>query len=157
MRVGITGHRGLSGGITEMLVRGDLWKLVTTFGPYELVGVTCADEGPETWFADSVLEHGGKLEVIVPAGAPVVGRADHTHRGTRLRLMNEANAVHRLAAAEHGGPGDDTGRAVVGMIDELIAVWDGGSGSEPARVAELARRAGLFVHRIWPAGCERPH
>ncbi|MFD0347036.1 hypothetical protein ACFQ0M_15295 [Kitasatospora aburaviensis] len=53
-----------------MLVRGDLWRLVTTFGPYELVGVTCADEGPESWFARSVLEHGGKVEVIVPAGAP---------------------------------------------------------------------------------------
>lgn len=155
MRVGITGHRGLSGGITEMLVRGDLWKLVTTFGPYELVGVTCADEGPETWFADSVTEHGGKLEVIVLAGASVFGRADDGHRSTRLRLMNEANAVHRLAAAEHGGLGDDTGRALVGMIDELIAVWDGGPGTEPARVAALARQAGLYVHRIWPDGCER--
>ncbi|MFD0347035.1 hypothetical protein ACFQ0M_15290 [Kitasatospora aburaviensis] len=41
------------------------------------------------------------------------------------------------------------------MIDELIAVWDGEPGSEPARVAELAQRAGLFVHRIWPEGCER--
>lgn len=50
MRVAITGYHGLSG-ITEMLVRGDLWKLVTTYGPYELVGVTCAGEGPESWFA----------------------------------------------------------------------------------------------------------
>ncbi|MFJ3787318.1 hypothetical protein [Kitasatospora sp. NPDC090091] len=157
MRVGITGHRGLSGGITEMLVRGDLWRLVTTFGPYELVGVTCADEGPESWFARSVLEHGGKVEVIVPAGASVVGRAGDRHRATRLQLMNEANAVHRLAPVEHGGLGHDTGRALVGMIDELIAVWDGEPGSEPARVAELAQQAGLFVHRIWPEGCERPH
>ncbi|MBV6699450.1 hypothetical protein KV557_20520 [Kitasatospora aureofaciens] len=155
MRVGITGHQGLSGGITEMLVRGDLWKLVTTFGPYELVGVTCADEGPDSWFARSVLDHGGKLEIIVPASASVVGSADDRHRPTRLALMNEANAVHWLAAAERGGLGDDTGRALVGMIDELIAVWDGEPGSEPARVAALAQEAGLFVHRIWPAGCER--
>ncbi|MEU8512174.1 hypothetical protein AB0C76_11370 [Kitasatospora sp. NPDC048722] len=161
MRVGITGHQGLSGGITEMLVRGDLWQLVTTFGPYELVGVTCADDGPDTWFARSVLEHGGKLEIIVPASAPVVGRTGDPHRATRLELMNEANAVHRLAPAERGGLGDDTGRALVGMIDELIAVWDGEAwdgepGNGPARVAALAQEAGLFVHRIWPAGCERP-
>ncbi|MEU1504112.1 hypothetical protein [Kitasatospora sp. NPDC005748] len=156
MRVGITGHHGLSGGITEMLVRGDLWTLVTTFGSYDLVGVTCAGEGPESWFARSVLDHGGKLEVIVPAGAAPVGRAEDRHRGTRLRLMNEAGAVHRLAAVEHGGLGDDTARALVGMVDEVIAVWDGEPGSEPAHVAELARRAGLFVHRIWPQGCERP-
>ncbi|MFJ9610834.1 hypothetical protein ACIRS1_31285 [Kitasatospora sp. NPDC101176] len=155
MRVGITGHQGLSGGITEMLVRGDLWQLVTTFGPYELVGVSCVEEGPESWFARSVLEHGGKLEVIVPTSAPAVGRADDGHRATRLRLLNEANAVHRLAAVERGGLGDDTGRALVGMIDELIAVWDGEPGSEPARIAGLAEAAGLFVHRIWPSGCER--
>ncbi|MEU9076556.1 hypothetical protein [Kitasatospora sp. NPDC048538] len=155
MRVGITGHQGLSGGITEMLVRGDLWQLVTTFGPYELVVVSCVEEGPESWFARSVLEHGGKLEVIVPASAPAVGRADDGHRATRLRLLNEANAVHRLAAVERGGLGDDTGRALVGMIDELIAVWDGEPGGEPARIAGLAEAAGLFVHRIWPSGCER--
>ncbi|MFJ2190321.1 hypothetical protein ACIOJE_20670 [Kitasatospora sp. NPDC087861] len=152
MRVGITGHQDLSGGLTEMLVRGELWRLVTTFGPYELVGVSCAGEGPESWFARSVLEHGGKLEIVVPASAPVAGRADDP---TRLRLLGEARAVHRLAAVERGGLGDDTGRALVGMVDELIAVWDGEPGSEPARVAALARAAGLFVHRVWPSGCAR--
>ncbi|MFJ2861759.1 hypothetical protein [Kitasatospora sp. NPDC087314] len=149
MRVGITGHQGLSGGITEMLVRGEIWRLVTTFGPYELVGVGCAGEGPESWFARSVLEHGGKLEIVVPASG--IGSVS----AARLRLLGEARAVHRLAAVERGGLGDDTGRALVGMVDELIAVWDGEPGSEPARVAALALAAGLFVHRIWPPGCAR--
>ncbi|GHH60766.1 hypothetical protein ACFRKE_10140 [Kitasatospora indigofera] len=155
MRVGITGYQGLSG-ITEMLVRGDLWKLVTTFGPYELVGVSCAGEGPESWFAQCVLDHGGKLEVIVPGGSSVFATVGDSHRSTRLRLMNEANAVHRLAPVAHGGLGDDTATALVGMVDEVIAVWDGAPGTGPARVAALARRAGLYVHEIWPAGCEPP-
>ncbi|WP_035849007.1 hypothetical protein [Kitasatospora azatica] len=146
MRVGITGYQGLSD-LTEMLVRGELWRLVTTYGPYELVGVTALRPGPETWFAQAVREHGGKLEVIVPAG------------GARPQgeLAREATAVHRLAPVAAGGLGDDLGRAMVGMIDELIAVWDGAEdGGEPARISALTRKAGLWVHEIWPAGCERP-
>ncbi|MER5640894.1 hypothetical protein ABT095_28590 [Kitasatospora sp. NPDC002227] len=144
MRVGIIGHEGLSE-ITEMLVRGALWPLVTEFGSYELVGVGCLRPGPERWFARAVLEHGGKIEVILPAGAP-------TPTGP---LLAEATAVHRLAAASAGGLGDDTCRALVGMVDELIAVWDGQPGSEPARVVEAARKAGLYVQVVWPDGCER--
>ncbi|GAA1977664.1 hypothetical protein [Kitasatospora viridis] len=146
MRVGITGYQGLSD-VTELLVRGELWRLITTYGPYELVGVTALRPGPETWFAEAVREHGGKVEVVLPASA---GPLPDTE------LARGATAVHRLAPAERGGLGDDLGRALVGMIDELVAVWDGGSDGEPARIAALTRRAGLWVHEIWPAGCERP-
>jgi hypothetical protein len=156
MRVGITGHTGLSD-LTEMLVRGQLWQLVTQYGAYELVGVGCLEEGPETWFAQSVLDHGGKIEVIVSARAGRIGAFGGPGCSrTRQRLLNEANAVHRLAPVEVGGLGDDTCRALVGMIDELIAVWDGRPGSEPARVVAEAQRAGLFVQVIWPDGCESP-
>ncbi|MFB7664582.1 hypothetical protein ACFC1R_11650 [Kitasatospora sp. NPDC056138] len=156
MRVGIIGHEGLSD-LSEMLVRGEMWRLVTEYGAYELVGVTCLAEGPETWFAQSVLDHGGKVEVIVPAGAGRAGafRAPGASRAGR-RLLNEATAVHRLAPVEVGGLGDDTCRALVGMVDELIAVWDGRPDSGPARVVEAARRAGLFVQVIWPDGCQSP-
>ena len=94
--------------------------------------------------------------MIIPGGGSVFAAVGDAHRSTRLRLMNEANAVHRLAPVAHGGLGDDTAAALVGMVDEVIAVWDGASGTAPARVAELARRAGLYVHRIWPDGCEPP-
>ncbi|GAA2148222.1 hypothetical protein GCM10009760_39940 [Kitasatospora kazusensis] len=155
MRVGIIGHEGLSG-ITEMLVRGEMWQLVTVFGSYELVGVTCLREGPESWFAQAVLDHGGKVEVIVPAGAGRAGAFAGPGSRTRQRLLNEANAVHRLAPAESGGLGDDTCRALVGMVDEVIAVWDGRPGSEAAEVVAQARRAGLYVQVVWPDGCASP-
>ncbi|PYC83483.1 hypothetical protein C7C46_09145 [Streptomyces tateyamensis] len=145
MRVGITGHQGLSE-LSEILVRGDLWRLVTTYGPYELVGVTPLRPGPETWFAEAVREHGGKVEILLPAGAGPLPRTE---------ITAEATAVHRLAPTAAGGLGDDLGRALVGMIDELIAVWDGSPDCEPAEVAALTRTAGLWVHEVWPAGCER--
>ncbi|MEY9950162.1 hypothetical protein [Kitasatospora sp. GAS1066B] len=150
MRVGITGYQGLSD-LTEMLVRGELWRLVTTYGPYELVGVTALRPGPETWFAQAVREHGGKVEIVVPASGGALPR-----QGAAGEIVREATAVHRLAATSAGGLGDDLGRALVGMIDELIAVWDGSPGGEPAEVAALTRAAGLWVHEIWPAGSERP-
>jgi hypothetical protein len=121
--------------------------LVTGYGPYELVGVTALSPGPETWFARAVREHGGKVEIIVPAGA---GPLPDTE------LVREATAVHRLAPVSAGGLGDDLGRALVGMVDELIAVWDGTPGGEPAEIAALTREAGLWVHEVWPTGCERP-
>jgi len=156
MRVGIVGHQGLSE-ISEMLVRGELWRLVTTFGAYDLVGVGCLAPGPETWFAQSVLEHGGKVEAIVSASAARAGAfGGEGCSRTRQRLLNQANAVHRLAPVEVGGLGDDTCRALVGMIDELIAVWDGSPGCEAARVVEAAERAGLYVQVVWPDGCESP-
>lgn len=73
MRVGITGYQGLSD-LTEMLVRGELWRLATTYGPYELVGVTALRPGPETWFAQAVREHGGKVEIVVPASGGALPR-----------------------------------------------------------------------------------
>ncbi|MFE9427666.1 hypothetical protein ACFYNO_32385 [Kitasatospora sp. NPDC006697] len=146
MRVGITGYRGLSD-LTELLVQGELWRLVTTYGPYELVGVTALRPGPETWFAGAVREHGGKIEVLLPASAgPLPGG----------EFAREATAVHRLAPESAGGLGEDLDRALVGMVDELVAVWDGDPDGEPARAAALARRAGLWVHEVWPEGCERP-
>ncbi len=146
MRVGITGYQGLSE-ISEMLVRGALWQLVTTYGPYELVGVTRLRPGPETWFAQAVREHGGKVEIVVPASGGALPPGE---------LVREAVAVHRLAPVAGGGLGEDVARALVGMVDEVIAVWDGAPDCEPAEVAELTRRAGLWVHEIWPEGCARP-
>ncbi|MEU9128676.1 hypothetical protein AB0D08_11280 [Kitasatospora sp. NPDC048540] len=148
MRVGIIGHEGLSE-ISEMLIRGELWRLVTAYGAYELVGVGCLAPGPESWFARAVLDHGGRIEAIVPASAAPAEPAWQ-------RLLGRAAAVHRLAPVGFGGLGDDTGRALVGMVDELIAVWDGRPDGEAARVIEAARRAGLFVQVVWPDGCESP-
>ncbi|MEW1909016.1 hypothetical protein AB0442_11200 [Kitasatospora sp. NPDC085895] len=156
MRVGIIGHERLSD-LTEMLVRGELWQLVTAHGAYDLVGVGRLRPGPDTWFAQSVLDHGGRIEVVLSAAEARAGAFTGAGcRDTRRRLLNAANAVHRLAPAESGGPGEETGHALVGMVDELIAVWDGHPGSEPARVVAQARRAGLDVRVVWPDGCESP-
>ncbi|MFJ8042753.1 hypothetical protein ACIRBX_19905 [Kitasatospora sp. NPDC096147] len=155
MRVGIVGPEGLSD-LSEMLVRGELWRLVTSHTTHDLVGISCLHEGPETWFARSVLDHGGKLEVLLSASASRAGAFAASGRAAVRTLLNQANAVHRLAPADSGGLGDDTCTAMVAMIDELIAVWDGVSPGPAADLVAAARTAGLYVELVWPPGCEGP-
>ncbi|MHA6760746.1 hypothetical protein [Streptacidiphilus sp. PAMC 29251] len=137
MHIGVMGHTGLSE-ITEMLVRGELWKLLTGYQTYGLVGVSPLGEGPETWFADALLEHGGTLEVL---GAPT--------SPTAAPLLRRARAVHRLA------PGLDPIESLLGLVDELVAVWDGEPGSALADAVSRARARGTYVHVIWPEGSAR--
>ena len=66
MRVGITGHRGLSAEIEEH-VRALLADAVSGYDAAELVAVSCIADGPDAWFAEAVLTAGGRLEVVVPA------------------------------------------------------------------------------------------
>jgi hypothetical protein len=50
MRVGITGHRGLSTDV-EAQVRELLAGALKAYPATDLVGVPCIADGPDTWFA----------------------------------------------------------------------------------------------------------
>ena len=65
MRIGITGHRSLPENVAQQvkeLLRGEL----ATHEASELCGVSCIADGPDAWFAELVLEQGGRIEVVVP-------------------------------------------------------------------------------------------
>jgi hypothetical protein len=158
MRLGITGHRGLSPEV-EAQVRAELSELVdTVVAKEDLTGFSCIADGPDTWFAQIVLAHGGGLEVVIPAveyreNLPV------WHHPVYDELLARAVDVH------HTGMQESTSQAhqaaseiVVGLADRLIAVWDG----QPARgyggtadVVAYAHRVGVPVHVIWPEGATR--
>lgn len=65
MRVGITGHRGLSTEVEER-VRVLLADAVDGHDAAALVAVSCIADGPDAWFAEAVLWTGGHLEAVVP-------------------------------------------------------------------------------------------
>ena len=50
MRIGITGHRGLSQEV-EQRVRQLLEETIREFDATELVGISCIADGPDAWFA----------------------------------------------------------------------------------------------------------
>ncbi|MFF4567896.1 hypothetical protein [Streptomyces sp. NPDC001435] len=157
MRVGITGHRGLNNEV-ETQVRALLAEAVKEYDPAELVGVSCIADGPDSWFAESVLTHGGSIEVVVPA-TEYRQSLPAQHHATYDELLRQASDVHETGMATSDSQAHMTGSEIlVGLVDELLAVWD----SHPARgyggtadVVAYAQRQGTPVHILWPQGATR--
>ncbi|MEV7545556.1 hypothetical protein [Streptomyces sp. NPDC089915] len=157
MRVGITGHRGLSAAVEEQ-VRGLLEAAVKQYEPGGLVGVSCIADGPDVWFAEYVLAHGGRLEVVIPAEEYREGLPEE-HWTTYDRLLGRAAEVHRTGMSTSDSAAHMAGSEVlVGLVDELLAVWDGkpawGYGGT-ADVVAYARRTGVPARVLWPEGASR--
>lgn len=157
MRVGITGHRGLSTNV-ENQVRALLAKAVNSFEPAELVGVSCLADGPDTWFAQTVLAHGGRLEAVIPATQYRNGLPDW-HRATYDELLAAATHVHETGMTASDPQAHMAGSEVlVDLVNHLLAVWDG----KPARgfggtadVVAYAEQQQVPVQVLWPRGATR--
>jgi hypothetical protein len=157
VRLGITGHRGLSAE-AERAVRDVLGDELRKYDPAELLGVSCIADGPDTWFAEAVLEGGGRIEVVVPA-EQYRESLPESHHATYDKLLARAAEVHHTGMRESTSQAHMTGSEIlVGLVDRLVAVWDG----QPARgyggtadVVAYARRTGVPVDVVWPEGATR--
>ncbi|GAB2976192.1 hypothetical protein GCM10023080_046050 [Streptomyces pseudoechinosporeus] len=157
MRVGITGHRGLSREV-EQQVRQLLAEAIREFDATELVGISCIADGPDAWFAEAVLEHGGSLEVVVPAEQYREGLPE-SHWPVYDELVRRAAEVHHTGMTASDSQAHMAGSEIlVGLADELFAVWDGkpawGYGGT-ADVVSYAQRNGVPVRVLWPEGATR--
>lgn len=118
------GH--LAGGRVEARPPG---RPCQQYDPAELNGVSCIADGPDSWFAEAVLQHGGRLEVVVPAVEYREGLPDW-HHPVYDRLISRAADVHHTGMTASTSEAHQAGSEIlVGLVDELIAVWDG----KPAR------------------------
>ncbi|MFD4259357.1 hypothetical protein ACFWR9_17455 [Streptomyces sp. NPDC058534] len=157
MRVGITGHRGLDADV-ERRVREILDEAVSAYDTADLVGVSCIADGPDAWFAEAVVRHGGRLEVVIPA-AGYRDALPEGHHATYDALLGQASDVHETGMEEPTSEAHMAGSEVlVGLSDTLLAVWDG----KPARgfggtadVVSYAGRSGTPVRVLWPEGATR--
>ncbi|MFJ7204778.1 hypothetical protein ACIQWR_14700 [Streptomyces sp. NPDC098789] len=157
MRVGITGHRGLDATV-EQQVRDLLQAAVRNTEDADLVGVSCIADGPDSWFAEYIVEHGGRLEVVLPAEEYREGLPEG-HWPVYDRLMAQASEVHRTGMVTSDSAAHMAGSEIlVGLVDELLAVWDG----QPARgfggtadVVSYSERTGVPVRVLWPEGAQR--
>ncbi|GGU82919.1 hypothetical protein GCM10010211_56090 [Streptomyces albospinus] len=157
MRIGITGHRGLPVGTAE-LVKGVIRDIVARYPTADLVGVSCLADGPDAWFAQAVLDHGGRVEIVVPA-KKYRESLPQWHHARYDDLMRRASDVHETGLAESDANAHMVGSEIlVGLIDGLIAVWDG----QPARgyggtadVVGYAESVGVPVQIIWPESASR--
>ncbi|MER5259844.1 hypothetical protein [Streptomyces sp. NPDC002855] len=157
MRVGITGHRGLSKDV-EQRVQALLADQITTYDTGELVALSCIADGPDAWFAEAVLSVGGRLEVVVPAAEYRASLPDW-HHTTYDALLSRAADVHETGMTASDSEAHMTGSEIlIGLADELIAVWDAkpawGHGGT-ADVVAYAEQTGVPVRVVWPKGASR--
>lgn len=156
-RIGITGHRGLNETTTRLITEA-LRESLQAHAPGDLVGVSCLADGADSLFAQAVLDHGGTLEVVIPA-AQYRDHLPAEHHPTYDSLFEQAKAVHGLNYDESTSEAHmAASERMISLVSELIAVWDG----HPARsyggtadVVTEARKQGLPVHIIWPDGATR--
>ncbi|PZT74788.1 MULTISPECIES: hypothetical protein [unclassified Streptomyces] len=157
MRVGITGHRGLSADVEER-VRTMLAEAVSGYDAAELVAISCIADGPDSWFAEAVLKHGGRLEVVIPAAEYRENLPDW-HHPTYDALISRAADAHETGMTESNSEAHQAGSEIlVGLSDELIAVWDGKPAwayGGTADVVAYAERTGVPVRVLWPEGASR--
>lgn len=157
MRIAITGHRGLPHD-TMRLVDQAIRSELTQYPPRELIGISCLADGADQLFAQAVLDHGGRLEVVVPASEYRDGLPDESHK-TYDALLARAARVHRLDRRKSDADAHmEASKLMMTSADRLVAVWD----SQPARgyggtadVVALAKEHGIEVTVIWPTGARR--
>ncbi|MBT2509062.1 hypothetical protein J7I98_24870 [Streptomyces sp. ISL-98] len=142
----------------ERQVRQLLDETVRSIDAAALVGLSCIADGPDAWFAEAVLAHGGRLEVVVPA-KQFRESLPEDHWAVYDELMRLAVEVHHTGMTVSDSEAYMAGSEIlIGLADELIAVWDGkpawGYGGT-ADVVACAERNGVPVRVLWPEGASR--
>jgi hypothetical protein len=156
-RIGITGHRSLNER-TRRAVVSRLRARLLELDAHALTGISCLAPGADQLFAETVLELGGGLEVVLPArryrdilpSAASEAFDALLGRACRVGCLPFERATPRAYRA--------AGRAVVEGSDVLLAVWDGqpprGVGGT-AEVVAYARDLSIPVEVVWPDGARR--
>lgn len=158
IRIGVTGHLNLTPPTAD-LVAAALCELLCACAPAELVGVSCLAAGADTVFAQAVVDHGGRLEVVLPAADYRARMVSPQHAPVFDRLVAQAASVLVMPHAVAGRAAYEAANAVLlARSDRLVAVWDGRPAADrggTAAVVEQARAGGLPVTVVWPGGARR--
>lgn len=119
---------------------------VRAYGAAELVGVSCIADGHDAWFAEAVVEHGGRLEVVVPAAGHRDALPEWHHAAFGV-LLEKASATHVTGMDESTPEAHMAGSEIlVGLSDEPLAVWDGEPGPGVRRYGGRGRVRGASRH-----------
>jgi len=155
-RLAISGHRGMPAPAEE-LVAAEIHKLVQDQGS-NLIGLSCLADGPDSIFAQEVLEAGGRLIAVIPATKyrESLPADHHSLYDSLLGLASETVPLEHIESDSEAHM--DASLRMLDLADELIAVWDG----QPARgyggtadVVTAATERNIPVTVVWPPGATR--
>lgn len=157
-RVAITGHMNLAAA-TVPLVRKALRDALALYTPEELVGISCIAKGADSIFAETILELGGKLEVILPATDYRECKVAPDDADRFDQLVRRASTVQTMPfSTSNRHAYEAANEALIKSCDTLIAVWDGRSPVDrggTAAVVDAAESQGVPVRIVWPEGARR--
>jgi hypothetical protein len=156
VRVGITGHQGLTPS-TAIKVRSAIDELLMKYGA--VVGVSSLAEGADQIFADAIVARGGQLEVVIPC-------ADYEatfSESTDLEHFRELRALARVVTQlRFDKPSEEAfwaaGQEIVDSSDVVVAVWNGthsGGLGGTGDAVEFAQKLDKELHIVWPEGAAR--
>lgn len=131
-RVAVSGHRGLGDADQQERLRQQcrqLLKEVKAKHP-DVEALTAIAEGADTLFAETALELGIPLRVVLPFATYIEDFAEGPARERFLRLQQAAKSMEKLNYAERSDEAYFAGGLwVVDRANLLVALWDG----QPAR------------------------
>jgi hypothetical protein len=158
VRIAVTGHMNITEDTVPLVVDA-IRERLDRLGDTEVTGVSCIARGADSVFAKTVLDAGGKLEVILPSQDYRQAKVKPDHAPLFDELLDKATAV-RVMSFETANRDAyvAANEAMLTDADELIAVWDGQPSPDrggTAGVVADARERGLPVVVIWPAGASR--
>jgi len=156
MRIGFTGHQGLTSRTASLVASAITDKLADTD---DLIGLCSLAEGRDQIFAQSILASGGALIVVVPCHGYESTFTSPTVLNAYRDLVATAKTVIQLDYPE---PAEAAywaaGKRIVSESDTMIAVWDGkpaGGLGGTADVVTFAHEQGTPVEVVWPAQAAR--
>lgn len=157
MRIAVTGHMNISEATTTLIATAIREHLEHVGAG--VVGISCIARGADSVFAETVLNVGGDLEVILPSTDYRDAKVKPDHAPLFDALLAQATAVRTMPFPTANREAyEAANNAMLDSADELVAVWDGqvaqGRGGTAEVVAD-ARSRGLPVTVIWPAGAAR--
>ena len=157
MVVGFTGHQDIPDAALAFVKKG-ITRVLRRLGK-EFTGVSSLAAGADQLFAETVLQLGGRLHVVIPCEGYETTFLDGPALDWFRHLLEKADTVETL---EHPRPSEDAfldaGHRVVELSQVLVAVWDSrearGKGGT-ADIVRYARERRTEVVVVWPPGIAR--
>jgi hypothetical protein len=137
----ITGHSDLSPDIVPLVADG-IRAALAGYPAQELVGVTCLARGADQVFARIVLDIGGSVEVVLPAADYRDRKVKPDNTADFDDLIGKAAALHTMPfPASNREANMAAGEHVLGEVDAIVAVWDGGPSGGHGGTADVVAAA----------------
>jgi hypothetical protein len=157
MRVGVSGHQRIPTEALAYIQRGII-RVISAFRS-NLTGLSSLAAGADQIFADSILQIGGRLHVVIPCRRYETTFSDEQDFERFMSLLKHAETVETL---DHADPSEDAfldaGHQIVDHSELLVAIWDGEAAKSKGGtgdIVEYARLGGKRVEVIWPLNVMR--